>query len=665
MLARMKKWLRFIAWIGGMAVFLLLTAHFTLRHALNTPKFKAAATGFVERATGRAAEYERIDYTLFPFALVVRNAALKEQDGARDFASMAEFALVVDFKTKEIASIRMEEPAIRIVQRPDGTFNFSDLMAPAPAAATPGAAAKPAGPKPAAGPAAPAAPPIVLRLVQIEKARFEFVRADAAPDEEPFTISNLDFELRDFAPDRPFRMDGRAAIGKSSAAQFELSGPALEDYADNLGAWPVAFGARLDIRDFADLKAFLPKGAPPCQGMEATLNIQGALADKLHILLNLKTPAATEAHPVALELALDAEASLPGPVLQHLLAGAPLPAEFQFAPPPCEPPPGGVSPANDPVAGLLLKHAQAKADLAFPRIAYGQNLFENGAATVFLRGGTLTIPNAKLAAYGGTIEARGNVQLLACPLTYKLERLAAKDLAIEQALAANGLGDLATLSGALQLEAMGGGHAVAGPGLNSLEADVRAHIDRLQTVGTGGSLMDRVWLELDNPLLPKLMPRLKSKVEQAQRAADNVTTQRYDEAAAVLSLRNGIATLSEARLSMAGYRLEAAGPIRPFDDQIDLAARLLVSPEETLKLTDGKDRSDYLPYENGGLMVPLFVRGPLHEPEVRPDYDRLLQHALAGVANEDLGAELDKLSDSDKKHVQEGLKLLQGLGDLF
>ena len=135
MLARMKKWLRFIAWVGGTAVFLLLTAHFTLRHALNTPKFKAAATGFVERATGRAAEYERIDYTLFPFALVVRNAALKEQDGARDFASMAEFALVVDFKTKEIASIRMEEPAIRIVQRPDGTFNFSDLMAPAPAAA--------------------------------------------------------------------------------------------------------------------------------------------------------------------------------------------------------------------------------------------------------------------------------------------------------------------------------------------------------------------------------------------------------------------------------------------------------------------------------------------------------------------------------------------------
>ena len=64
-------------------------------------------------------------------------------------------------------------------------------------------------------------------------------------------------------------------------------------------------------------------------------------------------------------------------------------------------------------------------------------------------------------------------------------------------------------------------------------------------------------------------------------------------------------------------------------------------------------------------MVPLFVRGPLHEPEVRPDYDRLLQHALAGVANEDLGAELDKLSDSDKKHVQEGLKLLQSLGDLF
>ena len=63
----MKRLWKFLGWLAGVAILLLLTAHFTLRHALNTPKFKAAATGFIQRTTGRTAEYARIDYTLFPF----------------------------------------------------------------------------------------------------------------------------------------------------------------------------------------------------------------------------------------------------------------------------------------------------------------------------------------------------------------------------------------------------------------------------------------------------------------------------------------------------------------------------------------------------------------------------------------------------------------------
>jgi hypothetical protein len=89
-----------------------------------------------------------------------------------------------------------------------------------------------------------------------------------------------------------------------------------------------------------------------------------------------------------------------------------------------------------------------------------------------------------------------------------------------------------------------------------------------------------------------------------------VTTSRYDEATATLALRNGTATLSDARLSMPDYRLELAGTVLPFDDRLDLAARLVASPEETARLTDGKDRSAYLPYEDGGLMIPLAIRGP-------------------------------------------------------
>ena len=654
----MKKLLRFLLWLAGTAVFLLATAHFTLRHLLNTPKFKAAATGFIERTTGRPAAYGRIDYGLFPFSLVVRDASLHERDGGPEFASIRSFSAAVDFRKKEISSLRIDRPTLRIVQRADGSYNFSDLISAPPAgtAAPAGAPAEPsAGPRPEAK---PTEPPFVLRRVQIDDARFEFIRQDAENGEESFTLSDLDFLLRDVAPDQPFRMEGRAAIGRSSSFQFELSGPAFAAYADQPGAWPVDFSARLDVVDFADVQAFLPDETLPFQSLESTLAVQGAIADRVNIQLDLRTPAATATHPVALDCGFHAEVSLPPPVAQHLLGGAELPDGFRYDPPPCAPPPGTISLAENSALAVLLKHAQAQATLSFPKIAYGQNVFEQGSVLAYLRDGVLTIPAAKFSAYGGTIEARGNAQLLACPLSYQLERLAADHLAIEQALAANGLGDVAAISGTLHLDASANGQAVAEPAFRTLAADAKSRLENLQTIGTGGSLMDQVWLQLDNPLLLQLVPHLAAKVEQAKLAAASTTTSRYDVATATLLLRNGTATLSDVQLALPDYRLEAAGTILPFDDRIDLAAKLIASPAETAKLTDGKDRSAYLPYEDGGLMIPLAIRSPLHDPLVVPDLDLLLKNALAGATGDESESLLDDLSASDRKHVEKGLEIL-------
>lgn len=666
MLGPMKKLLKVLAFLAGTAVFLLAAAHFTLRYKLNTPKFKAALTGFIERGTGRAADYERVDYSLFPFSLVVRNAVIREKGGAQEFASIREFSAALDFRAREITSLRLDRPALRIVQRADGTFNFSDLIskpsgnepAPGPAPKKPSGQGRPApkGEEPAA------APPFTIRQVRIEDARFEFVRQRTDQTEESFTLSDLDFHLQDFAPDRPVQVNGQVAIGGKSSFRFDLSGPPPAEYAGNPGAWPVAFTARLDLADFADVKAFLPEGTLPFQSLDATVETQGALTDRLSVQMKFQTPAeSTEDFPVALDAGLQATLSLPAPVADHLLNGSPLPESMRVPAPPCQPPPGAVALTDHPELALLLRHLQATAELTFPKIAYGRNVFTQGLATAYLRGGVLTVPLVKVSAYGGTLEARGNAQLLACPLSYRLDRLVAKDLAIEQALAANGLGDFADLSGRIQLEGSAAGQAVAAPGLRSLEADVRARIDGLQSIGPGGSLMDQVWVQLDNPLLLQLVPRLESKVEQAKHNAENVTTSHYDEATATLSLREGRAALSDARLSMPGYRLLAAGDLFPFDDRLDLSARLLASPAETAQLTGGKDCSAYLPYEDGGLMVPLTLRDSLRKPDVRPDLDRLLQNALAGGAGGKPGNPLEHLSDSDRKHVEKGLEILGGL----
>ena len=651
----MKRFLRFLLWFVGTAIFLLATAHVTLRHLLNAPKFKTAALARLERTTGRPAACGRIDYKLCPFGLVVRDVALKEKDGAQDFASIRAFSAAIDFRKKEISALRFDRPTLRIVRNADGTYNFSDLLA-APEAAAPRPAPRaPAGPRP---PTQAAAPPLAIRLVQIVDAQFEFVRKTADGGAESCALSHLDFTLRDVAADRPLRMEGRAAIGRASRFEFALTGPAPAEYADRPGAWPLDLDARLEIGDAADVEALLASGAFPFPNLHATLNVRGALADQLHAALTLRSSESAADPPGALDLALDVDLSLPPPVAAHLFGGAELPAEFQFAPAPCAPPPGAISLTENPELALFLRHAQSQAHLAFPKIAYGQNVFERGAAQAFLRGGVLTVPTATCAAYGGTLEARGNAQLLACPLTYRLDRLTADQLDVGRALAANGLAGRTAISGALHLEASGSGQAVAAPGLRTLVADAQARIDGLQTVGPGGSLMDQVWRQLDQPLLLKIAPRLKAKVAEAQRTATAIATTRYETATATLALRAGVATLSNARLAMPGYRLDLAGPIWPFDDRLDLAAQLVASPAETAQLVGDQDLSALLPYEDGGLLVPLAVRGALSDPQAAPDLDRLLQHALGGGSGAGGDSLLDELSASDRKHVEKGLEFL-------
>ena len=259
----MKTFFKLLGWLIGLAVLLVVTGHFTLRHALNTPKFKAAATGFIERSTGRLAAYEYIDYTLFPFSLVVQNASLKEKNGRQDFASMKELSLFVDFKTKEVTSVLLDTPSIRIVQHPDGTFNFSDLFpapaageAPTPKPETSSSTTTTGTPAPSSS-ASPPAEPFAIRLVQIRKAHVEFIALDEENNAESVVLSNIDFQLKDFAPDLPFHMKGSAALGKSSSMQFELSGPPLVEYAHRIGTWPIALDSRLDIVHFSDIQAFL------------------------------------------------------------------------------------------------------------------------------------------------------------------------------------------------------------------------------------------------------------------------------------------------------------------------------------------------------------------------------------------------------------------------
>lgn len=622
----MKTFRHLLFWLAGVILFLLITAHLTLRYTLNTPRFKQTVTDFLQRSLGRNVEYERIEYRLFPFALVMRQAAIHERNSGGEFATVKLLKLSVNWRHREITALRLEKPTLRIVQRADGSFNVADLAAkkkratpakPAEEASTKAAEEKPPTPTPAA-----AAPPMFLRLVDIVQARLEFTRESADGAAKIFALSDLDVQLCYDAPGAVPKMKGRATIGQASRAQFSLERHAVEHGVSGAGLNGAALHAHVVIRDLADIHALLPESFPAFQNLQARLAVLG-MPEKLSLQLDLETDDTTATHPLGLDAQAQMEVSLPQPLADYLENGTPLPDNWPPPPPACEPPPGTIALVNWPEMARILQHAEAQLNLSFAWLAHGGNRFTDGTATAHLREGNLILPRATWTAYGGQCMARGNAQLLSCPMSYQVDKITGTDLDVHQLLAANSWAGASDWSGRLQIKGALAGQAVNARGGPSLTANVRAQIDDLQSIGTGGSLIDAVWRQLDQPLLLSLLPPLKSKAAGARAAENMVTTTRYERATAKVSLDDGTATLSIVELAMPDYRLSVTGVVQLSEDELNLTARLLASPEETARLTGGRDLRSVLPHENGGLLVPVSIRGTLRKPRVRPDLGRL------------------------------------------
>lgn len=664
---RMKKFRNFLIWLAGVALFLLLTAHLTLRHALNTPRFKQGVTNFFQRTLNRDVEYERIEYRLFPFTLVMRQATIHERDSREDFATVQLLKLSVNRRQREITALRLESPTLRIVQRADGTFNFTDLTRQTKTKASPPpTTGEVAAPQPAEQetPASPPPPTLFLRLVDIAQARVEFTREREDGSAQTLVLSDLDAQVSYDAPGAPPKLEGRATIGQASSLQFLLETPA--DARESDGARPpsIALDTQWVIRDRADIQALLTESFPAFQNLQARLTLRGTL-EKFSLQLDAQTDEPTATHPLALNAQATVECTLPKPLADYLENNAPLPDDWPPPPPSCEPPVGTIAFGNWPKLARILQRAEAQLHLSFAELAYGGHRFTDGAATAYLRGGNLIVPTATCTAYEGKLSARGNAQLLTCPASYRVESITGSDLDVLQLFAANDWTGSNDWFGKLQIKGSLTGQAVNAYVWPTLTANGTAQIDDLQSVGTGGTPMDAVWRELDQPLLLSLLPKLRSKVAAAQAAENTVTTTRYERATAQISLSGGVATLSAAELAMPDYRLRAGGTYQILADELQLTAHVLASPEETARLTGGRDLQAVLPHENGGLLVPVTIQGSLSRPQARPDVDHLLQNALQFDFKSDLAPALDSLSEKDQKQLQEGIQILQNLGTLL
>ncbi len=127
----MKKLLWICGIICAVIVAALLVITIVVKNYLKSEKLKSLIIPKVEELTGRKADIEGINVSIFK-GIIVKGISLKEQDGSKDFITTREFVLDYSLSRllkKEIVIKRIEvvSPYVSITREKDGRYNFSDI----------------------------------------------------------------------------------------------------------------------------------------------------------------------------------------------------------------------------------------------------------------------------------------------------------------------------------------------------------------------------------------------------------------------------------------------------------------------------------------------------------------------------------------------------------
>lgn len=129
----MKKKLLWAGGIGlGVIIIVVIGMGIVVKSYLKSDTLKALVIPKVEEFTGRKADVERIDVSLFK-GIAVKGISLMERDGKQEFVKVKEFVLdysLIPLLKKKLVIKRVElvSPSVRLVMEKDGSFNITDII---------------------------------------------------------------------------------------------------------------------------------------------------------------------------------------------------------------------------------------------------------------------------------------------------------------------------------------------------------------------------------------------------------------------------------------------------------------------------------------------------------------------------------------------------------
>ena len=561
---------RFVWIAGGLCAAALLLV-LLLPVLIDLEPLKARWLPVAERALGRQLVVGHIRLSLLPVGVTLQQIAVMDDPAFGDKPFFTAEAVTVRpalwpllHRQVDIAALTVTNPSVTLIKRGDGRWNYQTI----------GSSAPPDRP-PAAGPAAPSSgPPMAtpalnaLRLIN-GRITVHDPRAGSPPmaaDRINLSVTNLRLgetvvvngSVHVSAWTAPIALSGRIRLAAAAA-------PAVITDADlrvGLGRSDLHVVVRPDHEGSA------ASGSSPASGSGWTVRVESKRLD----LDDLTAGSAQTAAPAG-AVAAAVPANRP--------AGDPPPSE-------AAPWPGEV--AVDVTIGALHLHQQAITDV------HGSGRMTGGAVHI----DTLT---AKVA--GGTVEARGTVNL------------ARADRPFDGTVAARSV-DLELLQRAWSAsEPRMTGTATASAAMNGTLGARWDWREAVKTLEGEGRVDVRDGAILGVDLSGTVTQQLHTLIGRAvSRTADRGRTP-FSTATAVATLREGIASIGSFQVESDDFSLSASGrvgltPPRP----LGLKAEMRLSKPISRQF----DKSAVsLLSDRGRLAIPVLIQGTVAEPVVLPD----------------------------------------------
>jgi len=309
-------------------------------------------------------------------------------------------------------------------------------------------------------------------------------------------------------------------------------------------------------------------------------------------------------------------------------------------------------PENPLFGNELFQNTDMVFNADLKKIQFKGNVIENLNLKVTIKQGIVTMNPFGLGIFGGKISGTGVVNLQSEKIGFDIQQQMT-DVMLEQASKAN-TGE-EKIFGKLTGNASYKGTGLSKTDLQrTLSGQTKVEVKEGKTVGA--NLKKQVLLKMDNPILAQFLPGL-AKMQQEVKKEPDIKETKFKDFIIDTNVASGKANLQKLNLTTEDFTLRGSGTV-DFDMQQNLQTTLVFSKQITESLTGGKEMP--LPYENGGLLIPLKLTGLVSSPTVLPDFAAIISALTKGQLGQQLGNLLGGKEGKDGKKSNPLSNLLGG-----